>query len=283
MIFNLFKTTTIIDDIIEIKNLKNTLDTSRVVIEELRNNLVQNKKEYDVLNNKLLKIKIRNKDISSEIANFKSKEKELIYDENELFEDLKYIIDFLLIKQKEKQISNEVAIISHKKNLVIKNINLEISNISKNDPLDNINCRNSSYNNSSSIYLNFLKSPSMLRILSITTIKVLEKKINLINKIVEELRGELIKMNDSLRLTDQAINQEQSFLKYLSEEKINLDTNIKMNMVSIDLYSVLYGAINSQSLDILKLYLEDAFKNNPILEKNLKIKRLYFDICKELN
>lgn len=283
MIFNLFKTTTIIDDIIEIKNLKNTLDTSRVVIEELRNNLVQNKKEYDVLNNKLLKIKIRNKDISSEIANFKSKEKELIYDENELFEDLKYIIDFLLIKQKEKQISNEVAIISHKKNLVIKNINLEISNISKNDPLDNINCRNSSYNNSSSIYLNFLKSPSMLRILSITTIKVLEKKINLINKIVEELRVELIKMNDSLRLTDQAINQEQSFLKYLSEEKINLDTNIKMNMVSIDLYSVLYGAINSQSLDILKLYLEDAFKNNPILEKNLKIKRLYFDICKELN
>lgn len=283
MIFNLFKTTTIIDDILEIKNLKTTLDTSKIVIEELRNNLVQNKKEYDVLNNKLLKIKIRNKDISSEIANFKSKEKELIYDENELFEDLKYIIDFLLIKQKEKQISNEVAIISHKKNAVIKNINLEISNISKNDPLDNINYRNSSYNNSSSIYLNFLKSPSMLRILSITTIKVLEKKINLINEIVEELRVELIKMNYSLRLTDQSIDQEQSLLKYLSEEKINLDTNIKINMVSIDLYSVLYGAINSQSLDILKLYLEDAFKNNPILEKNLKIKQLYFDICKELN
>lgn len=277
-------------DIVEIKNLKNKLTTSITVLEKLELTLLKNNQNLKKLNRKVDEITFGNIFLFNQLIELKGKEKNLKYDEDQIFEEIKYFVDILIAKEREIRISKAIKNISDEKNQIIKQINYALITLSQSNNSKNSNYDSSSKNSNDSFSFDdnhdFIRIPFSFGLLTGITssiVKFLKNKLKDINIQVEQLNLNLKNIKNELILINQQIETEEVTFKSLCQEKLNLDNNLKISMASIEFYKLLFSYLECNSLNELKLYLDNIFKLNPILNSNLKIKNLYLNICKEIN
>lgn len=273
-------------DIVEIKNLKNKLATSKTALKNLELILLENNQNLKKLNRKVDEIIFGNIFLSNQLIELKGKEKNLKYDENQIFEDIKYFVDILIAKEREIRISKAIKNISDEKNQIIKQINYTLITLNQSSNSKNSNYDSSSKSSNDGFSFDdnhdFIRIPFSFGLLS-TIIKFLKNKLKDINIQVEQLNLNLKNIKNELILINQQIETEEVTFKSLYQEKLNLDNDLKISMASIEFYKVLFSYLECKSLNELKLHLDKIFKLNPILNSNFKLKNLYLDICKEIN
>ncbi|MGL5367695.1 MAG: hypothetical protein ACRDAG_05270 [Cetobacterium somerae] len=273
-------------DIVEIKNLKNKLATSKTALKNLELILLENNQNLKKLNRKVDEIIFGNIFLSNQLIELKGKEKNLKYDENQIFEDIKYFVDILIAKEREIRISKAIKNISDEKNQIIKQINYTLITLNQSSNSKNSNYDSSSKSSNDGFSFDdnhdFIRIPFSFGLLS-TIIKFLKNKLKDINIQVEQLNLNLKNIKNELILINQQIETEEVTFKSLCQEKLNLDNDLKISMASIEFYKVLFSYLECKSLNELKLHLDKIFKLNPILNSNFKLKNLYLDICKEIN
>lgn len=307
MLLNILKSRSALEDMKEIKKLKERLTTSKNGLENLQYRLIENEKNISILNEKITQIKSDNKFLSDQLIKLKDKGENLTYDEEQIFEDIKYFIHILIAKERESKISQRIKNIFDEKEQIIKEINNELGNLNNkiNGELGSLNNKTNEELSSLTKGVNFvffspdtkldlpsyinhsfvktLASFGLIKLITSTTVKFLENKLNDIDNQVKELKLNIKNIKDELILSSRQIENEETIFKYLCQEKINIDNNLKINMVSIELYKVLFDLLKFDSLNALKLHLDNIFKMEPILSNNLKLKNLYMNICEEIN
>ena len=228
--------------------------------------------------------------LSNQLIELKGKEKSLKYDENQIFEEIKYFVDILIAKEREIRISKAIKNISDEKNQIIKQINYALITLSQSSSSKNSNYDSSSKSSNDGFsfddnhdFIRIQFSSGLLTGITSSIVKFLKNKLKDINVQVEQLNLNLKNIKNELILINQQIETEEVTFKCLCQEKLNLDNNLKISIASIEFYKVLFSYLECKSLNELKLYLDNIFKLKPILNSNPKIKNLYLNICKEIN